>query len=62
MVRDNTRTLALVQFLRTHGILATGIRFPVVPKGDESIRFQIAADHTSEDIEMVLNVLAQWHS
>lgn len=62
MVRDNTRTLALVQFLRTHGILATGIRFPVVPKGDESIRFQIAADHTTEDIDMVLNILAKWHS
>jgi glycine C-acetyltransferase len=57
MVRDTAKTTALVAHLRRHGILATGLKFPVVPRGDESIRFQIAADHTPYDIDSVLAVL-----
>jgi glycine C-acetyltransferase len=57
MVRDNARTATLVRFLRENGILATAIRYPVVPKGDESIRFQVAADHTEVDIGQVLQAL-----
>src|SRR5579864_8575935 len=57
MVRDSTRTAALVQHLRQHGILATGLNFPVVPRGDEEIRFQICADHTPRDIDEALGVL-----
>jgi glycine C-acetyltransferase len=40
------------------GILATGLNFPVVPKGDEEIRFQVNADHTHADIDYVLEMLA----
>jgi glycine C-acetyltransferase len=29
----------------------------VVPKGDEEIRFQVNADHTELDIDVVLEVL-----
>ncbi|MCI0432803.1 MAG: pyridoxal phosphate-dependent aminotransferase family protein [Gemmatimonadetes bacterium] len=57
MVRDTARTRALVQHLRANGILATGLAFPVVPRGDEEIRFQINADHTEDDIDTVLDVL-----
>jgi glycine C-acetyltransferase len=39
-------------------VLATGLNFPVVPKGDEEIRFQICADHTAADIDEALAVLA----
>jgi hypothetical protein len=46
LVRDTPRTVALVAHLRARGILATGLSFPVVPKGDETIRFQ-SGDHTS---------------
>jgi glycine C-acetyltransferase len=46
-----------VAHLRKHGILATGLNYPVVPKGDEEIRFQISADHTMQDIDDVLAVL-----
>ena len=35
-------------------ILAVGLTFPVVPKGDETIRFQVNAAHTEADIEEVL--------
>ncbi len=57
MVRDTARTSTLVTRLRQHGILATGLNYPVVPKGDEEIRFQISADHTIGDIDEALAVL-----
>jgi len=34
-----------------------GLTFPVVPQGDESIRFQINAAHTSADIDYVLSTI-----
>lgn len=58
MVRDSARTAGLVKHLYAGGILATGLNFPVVPKGDEEIRFQICADHTSTDIDEALSVIA----
>ena len=58
MLRDTARTLALVAHLRRRGILATGLNYPVVPKGDEEIRFQISADHTLADIDAALEALA----
>jgi glycine C-acetyltransferase len=57
MVRDTPKTNALGAHLREHGILATGLKFPVVPRGDESIRFQVSADHTPADIDAALAVL-----
>ena len=60
MVRDTARTTALVAHLKEHGILATGLNFPVVPKGDEEIRFQVNADHTEADIDRALGVLASF--
>ena len=38
----------------SNGILATGLNYPVVPKGEEEIRFQISADHTTLDIDEAL--------
>jgi len=58
MVRDTDRTSALVGHLFDSGVLATGLNHPVVPKGDEEIRFQVNADHTAADIGVVLEVLA----
>jgi glycine C-acetyltransferase len=60
ILRDTARTSALVAHLRQHGILATGLNYPVVPKGDEEIRFQISADHTLADIDMALDTLARF--
>jgi len=57
MVRDTSRTSALVAHLKENGVLATGLNFPVVPRGDEEIRFQVSADHTPADIDSVLGVL-----
>jgi glycine C-acetyltransferase len=61
MVRDTARTRSLVRHLRSHGVLATGLAFPVVPRGDEEIRFQVNADHTEADVDRVLEVLRAFH-
>lgn len=60
MVRDTEKTAALVGHLFENGILATGLNYPVVPKGDEEIRFQINADHTEADIDYALDVLGDF--
>jgi glycine C-acetyltransferase len=57
LVRDTDRTRATVRHLFDRGILAVGLTFPVVPRGDETIRFQINAAHTSADIDEVLGAL-----
>jgi glycine C-acetyltransferase len=61
MVRDAARTAALVRHLRQRGVLATGLFFPVVPRGDDEIRFQICADHTEADINDALAALAAFN-
>ncbi len=58
MVRDTDKTRELVSHLYNQGILVVGLTFPVVPRGDETIRFQVNAAHTRKDIEYVLDVLA----
>jgi glycine C-acetyltransferase len=60
MIRDAERTSRLVQFLFAHGVLVTGLNFPVVPKGDEEVRFQVNASHTEADIDEVLVVLERF--
>jgi glycine C-acetyltransferase len=57
MLRDSARTSALVTHLHSRGILATGLNYPVVPKGEEEIRFQISADHAPADIDEALDAL-----
>ena len=60
LVRDSARTSALVSHLFHAGVLATGLNFPVVPKGDEEIRFQLSAAHTEKDVDFLLNVLGEF--
>ncbi|MBT8373699.1 MAG: aminotransferase class I/II-fold pyridoxal phosphate-dependent enzyme [Deltaproteobacteria bacterium] len=60
MIRDTKKTSELVKFLVENGILATGLNFPVVPKGDEEIRIQISADHTINDIDYAIEVLQKF--
>jgi glycine C-acetyltransferase len=56
-VRDTARTSALVAHLKQQGVLATGLNYPVVPRGDEEIRFQLSADHTATDVDEALAAL-----
>ncbi len=57
MVRDTARTRALVAHLKARAVLATGLSYPVVPRGDEEIRFQVNASHTPGDVDEVLAAL-----
>ncbi|MBC8208558.1 MAG: aminotransferase class I/II-fold pyridoxal phosphate-dependent enzyme [Desulfobulbaceae bacterium] len=60
MLRDTVKTKALVRHLFEHNVLVTGLNYPVVPQGDEEIRFQVSASHTERDIDYVLQILAQF--
>ncbi|MFT5685556.1 MAG: glycine C-acetyltransferase [Myxococcota bacterium] len=57
MVRDTDKTTAMVQGFSEGGVLVVGLNFPVVPQGDQTIRFQVNAAHTEADIDDVLQVL-----
>jgi glycine C-acetyltransferase len=58
LVRDTARTHRLVEHLFAWGVLVAGLTHPVVPRGDETIRFQINAAHTGADIGEVLEALS----
>jgi glycine C-acetyltransferase len=62
LVRDTERTRRMVAGLHERGVLAVGLTFPVVPRGDETIRFQVNAAHTERDIEQVLSALEELRS
>ena len=60
LVRDTQKVHQMVQRLFQRGVLVVGLTYPVVPRGDETIRFQINAAHTRADIEYVLSVLSDF--
>ena len=60
LIRDTAKAGALMKYLFERGILVVALTFPVVPKGDELIRFQINAAHTAEDIAYVLEALSDF--
>ena len=62
LVRDTPRTAALVRHLRSQGVLATGLGYPVVPQGEEEIRFQLSADHTEIDLDEALGALGSFQA
>jgi glycine C-acetyltransferase len=57
LVRETERTRRMVAGLYERGVLAVGLTFPVVPRGDETIRFQLNAAHTERDIDEVLSAV-----
>jgi glycine C-acetyltransferase len=60
MIRNTEKTSELVRYLREKGILAVGLTYPVVPAGDECIRFQISAVHTKDDLDYVIDTLREF--
>lgn len=57
LVRETAQTRKLVRHFYDNGVLVVGLTFPVVPRGDETIRFQINAAHTEADIDCALAAL-----
>lgn len=59
-VRDTNKTSALAAHLFAQNILATGLNYPVVPKGEQEIRLQVSAEHTEKDLDYLLDRLAEF--
>jgi len=59
LVRDTTRCRAIVEGLFEDGILVTGLTVPVVPVGEETLRFQLNAAHTEADVEEACRALGR---
>ncbi|MGQ9844748.1 MAG: aminotransferase class I/II-fold pyridoxal phosphate-dependent enzyme [Caldisericia bacterium] len=57
ILRDTEKTKNLVRFLKENGVLVTGLNFPIVPKGEDTIRFQVTYEHTEYDIDFVLKLI-----
>ena len=57
LVRDTAKARAWVRGLYERGVLAVALTFPVVPRGDDTIRLQVNADHTEADIDELLAIL-----
>ncbi len=60
MIGDTEEAIKLTEYLNDKGVLVTDINYPVVPKGEDEIRFQITAEHTPQDIDMVLTILEEY--
>jgi glycine C-acetyltransferase len=61
LIRDSEKTKKMVAHFFNRGVLVVGLAFPVVPSGQEKLRFQINASHTKSDIDYVLNVLSDFN-
>jgi glycine C-acetyltransferase len=62
LVRSTDKVRVMVRGLFDRHILAVGLTYPVVPKGDETIRFQLNAAHTEADIAELLQALRELSS
>lgn len=58
LVRDTDKCRRMVAAFHERGVLVVGLAFPVVPQGDDTIRFQLNAAHTEQDVDEVLSILA----
>lgn len=50
MTRDLSRSKTWLRVARGHGILAAAVAYPIVPRGEERLRLQVCAGHTTEDL------------
>ncbi len=62
LIRNTEKTHQMVHHLFNKGILVVGLTFPVVPRGDETIRFQINAAHTADDVNYALKIIAEFYN
>lgn len=58
IIGNTEKTMAVAANLRGQGILVAAIRPPTVAKGAARLRITLTADHTSQQVEQLLNALA----
>lgn len=59
LVGSSDRALMLSKKLREHKVLVTAIRPPTVPKGMARLRITLTASHSEQQIDQLLDALAQ---
>jgi glycine C-acetyltransferase len=57
MTRNDQITLEMTQICRSQGLLVIPVCFPAVPVDAPRLRTCVSAVHTSEDIDLALDVL-----
>jgi glycine C-acetyltransferase len=58
IIGDGRRTMEFSKALFEAGVMATGIAFPTVPEGRARVRTIMTSEHTREQIDQALEVLA----
>ena len=58
LIGDDKKTVAISNELYERGIYLYGIRPPTVPEGQSRLRLSVMATHTEEDIQNLLNTMA----
>ncbi|BCO18471.1 8-amino-7-oxononanoate synthase [Alteromonas sp. KC3] len=51
------RAVALSEGLKRRGIWVTAIRYPTVPKNEDRLRVTLSANHTQQDIDVLLDAI-----
>ena len=59
MLGDAAAARDMADALLSKGVYVIGFSYPVVPKGEARIRMQVSAAHTKQDLEFVLEKLAE---
>ncbi len=60
IIGSEEETLALSDYLKEHGMLATAIRPPTVPESSSRIRLTLSAAHEREHIDEFLRLMEEW--
>jgi 8-amino-7-oxononanoate synthase len=58
VIGESARTMEVSQACLDSGVFAHGIRYPTVPEGTARLRFTLMSDHTAEDLNKAVAVLA----
>ena len=58
-IGDDIKALKMTKFLESHGVFATPVLPPAVPKGEALIRTSYMASHNRKDLATVLEVFAE---
>ncbi|MEC8416414.1 MAG: aminotransferase class I/II-fold pyridoxal phosphate-dependent enzyme, partial [Pseudomonadota bacterium] len=52
------RAVALSEGLKQRGIWVSAIRYPTVPKNQDRLRVTLSANHTAQDIDVLVDAIA----
>jgi 8-amino-7-oxononanoate synthase len=59
LIGDNMRALQVAQRMERDGLLCVGIRPPTVPEGTARLRITLCADHTEDDLALLVDALVR---